>query len=101
MTFTEYYLQCAEIIKNTMDEKFPGAGFWNVVVGESFDVSFNGLSLFNHCPHLLYHSSPHIYRQIIFSFRLIVLTTREARCSCTLRELSLLSSGSVPCDTDN
>ena len=84
-----------------MDEKFPGAGFWNVVVGESFDVSFNGLSLFNHCPHLLYHSSPHIYRQIIFSFRSIVLTTREARCSCTLRELSLLSSGSVLCDTDN
>ena len=31
--------QCAQIIKNTMDEKYGGAGYWNVVVGESFDVS--------------------------------------------------------------
>ena len=26
------------MIKQKMDEKFGGAGYWNVVVGESFDV---------------------------------------------------------------
>ena len=30
--------QCAEIIKNMMDENYGGAGYWNVIVGESFDV---------------------------------------------------------------
>ena len=34
--------QCAEIIKNMMDENYGGAGYWNVIVGESFDVgSYN------------------------------------------------------------
>ena len=31
-------VQCAEIIKSAMDEKFGDAGSWNVIVGESFDV---------------------------------------------------------------
>ena len=31
-------VQCAQIIKQKMDESFGGAGYWNVVVGESFDV---------------------------------------------------------------
>ena len=31
-------VQCAQIIKQKMDENFGGAGYWNVVVGESFDV---------------------------------------------------------------
>ena len=30
--------QVAQIIKQKMDENFGGAGYWNVVVGESFDV---------------------------------------------------------------
>ena len=36
--------QCAEIIKNMMDENYGGAGYWNVIVGESFDVSTSLLS---------------------------------------------------------
>ena len=31
-------VQCAEIIKSAMDERFGDAGSWNVIVGESFDV---------------------------------------------------------------
>ena len=31
-------IQCAEIIKSAMDERFGDAGSWNVIVGESFDV---------------------------------------------------------------
>ena len=33
-----FFLQCAQIIKQKMDETFGGAGYWNVVVGEGFDV---------------------------------------------------------------
>ena len=36
--------QCAEIIKNMMDESYGGAGYWNVIVGESFDVCTSLLS---------------------------------------------------------
>ena len=35
-------VQCAEIIKQKMDEKFGGAGYWNVVVGEGFEVRKGG-----------------------------------------------------------
>ena len=31
--------QCAQIIKDSLDKNYGGAGYWNVVVGESFDVS--------------------------------------------------------------
>ena len=30
------------MIKQKMDENFGGAGYWNVVVGESFDVRKDG-----------------------------------------------------------
>ena len=30
--------QCAQIIKESLDKNYGGAGYWNVVVGESFDV---------------------------------------------------------------
>ena len=31
-------VQCAQMIKQKMDEKFAGAGYWNVVVGKRFEV---------------------------------------------------------------
>ena len=55
--------QCAEIIKNMMDENYGGAGYWNVIVGESFDVGYLHFKSF-----------------MTEIRRLTVPMTREARC---------------------
>ena len=36
----EINFQCAQIIKDSLDKNYGGAGYWNVVVGESFDVIY-------------------------------------------------------------
>ena len=56
--------QCAQIIKDALDKNYGGAGYWNVVVGESFDVMWLFILLF-----ILDHHS-----------RSTAAMTREAKC---------------------
>ena len=62
-------VQCAQMIKQKMDEKFAGAGYWNVVVGESFEVRKAGggeVGVLNII--------------ILVGFRSTAAMTREVRC---------------------